>query len=47
MPMHIAVLPSTVKLLDLLYVHIISSHGSKVDIVSIPSSHLASQWYDL
>ena len=44
--MNIAVFLSTVESLDLCYLHIISTHDRKVDIIPIPPSHFASKWYN-
>ena len=47
MPINFAVVDGSIEVLDLLYFHIISTHDGEMDIVPLPSSHLASQWYDL
>ena len=47
MPINFAVVDGSVEVLDLLYLHVISAHDGKMDVVPLPSSHLASQWYDL
>lgn len=47
MPMNVAIIDSSVKALDLLYLHVISAHDGEMDIIPLPSSHLAGQGYDL
>ena len=46
-PMNVAVINSPVEGLDLLYLHVVSAHDGEMDIVPVPSRHLAGQWYDL
>ena len=41
MPMNVAIINSSVKALDLLYLHVISAHDGEMDIIPLPSSHLA------
>lgn len=47
MPINLAVVDGSIEVLDLLYLHVISAHDGEMDVISFPSSHLASQWYDL
>lgn len=47
MPMNVAIIDSSIEALDLLYLHIISAHDGEMDVVPLPSSHLAGQRYDL
>ena len=47
MPINFAVIDGSVEVLDLLYLHVISAHNGEMDVIPLPSSHLASQWYDL
>ena len=47
MPINVAIIDSSVEALDLLNLHIVSAHDSKMDVVPLPPSHLACQWYDL
>ena len=47
MPINLAVVDGSIEVLDLLYIHVISAHDGEMDVVPFPSSHLASQWYDL
>ena len=46
-PMNVTIIDSAVKTLDLLNLHVISAHDGEMDIIPVPSSHLAGQWYDL
>ena len=47
MPMDVTIIDSSVEALDFLYFHVISAHYGEMDIVPLPSSHLAGQWYNL
>lgn len=47
MPINFAVVDGSVEALNLLYLYVISAHDGEMDVVPLPSSHLASQRYDL
>ena len=47
MPMNVAIIDSSIEALDLLNIHVISAHDGEMDVVPLPSGHLAGQRYDL